>query len=62
MTDHLSLKPYTHNKTGNRYFVLYEGIDCTNERDGTLVYVYCNEHGQVFVREKHEFLEKFTPA
>lgn len=40
-----------------------EAIDCTNERDGLIVVVYiCKEaEGKLFVREKSEFLKKFSP-
>ena len=48
-------------KNGNVYIVLNQGIDCTNERDGTEVIVYYPEDKKDFlcVREKKEFLVKF---
>lgn len=50
-------------KNGREYEVIKEGIDCTNERDGLIVVVYiCKEvEGKLFVREKDEFLKKFSP-
>lgn len=54
---------YTHNKTGNRYRVLAYATDCTDERDGNGMVVYCkddNEH-DIFVRDCDEFERKFTP-
>lgn len=59
MTDYMSLKPVIHKKTGNKYFLISEALDCTNSRADTPVYIYCNLNGQLFVREKHEFWEKF---
>lgn len=51
---------YKHNKTSNLYFKLFDAIDATNSRDGNDVVVYANTQGQVFVRDKEEFLQKFT--
>lgn len=49
-----------HKKTGNIYTVITDSaIDCTNERDGTQVVVYCNVEGMWFVREAKEFWQKF---
>ncbi len=49
-----------HKKTGNKYTVLYDtALDCTNSRDGTEVVVYTRDD-KVFVREKQEFMEKFS--
>lgn len=50
-------------KNGREYQVVQEAIDCTNERDGLIVVVYiCKEvEGKLFVREKTEFLNKFSP-
>ena len=49
-----------HKKTGNIYTVIADNaIDCTNERDGTQVVVYCNPKGMWFVREAKEFWQKF---
>ena len=55
---------YINRKNGKRYVVLAEGIDCTNVRDGTPVIVYHPEGNpnRVCVREKAEFMVKFTPA
>jgi hypothetical protein len=55
---------WIHKKTGNYYEVLAEGIDCTNNRDGTEVVIYRNvgENSPFYVREKAEFLEKFIPT
>ncbi|WP_291259914.1 hypothetical protein [Fusobacterium sp.] len=54
---------WTNNKNKREYQVIKEAIDCTNERDGLIVVVYiCKEaEGKLFVREKEEFLTKFSP-
>lgn len=54
---------WINNKNGREYKVIDEAIDCTNERDGLIVVVYiCKEAGgKLFVREKNEFLKKFSP-
>lgn len=52
---------FIHIKTGNIYYVLGEAINSTNDRDGQIIIIYSNKEGQVFVREKNEFLEKFKP-
>ncbi|AVQ30832.1 hypothetical protein C4N18_06250 [Fusobacterium varium ATCC 27725] len=54
---------WINNKNGREYQVIDEAIDCTNERDGLIVVVYiCKEaKGKLFVREKNEFLKKFSP-
>ncbi|MDZ4726133.1 MAG: hypothetical protein SH817_08245 [Leptospira sp.] len=49
-----------HNKTGNIYRVIGEAKNCTNgENDGQRMILYTFED-LIFVREKSEFLEKFT--
>lgn len=54
---------WINNKNKREYQVIKEAIDCTNERDGLIVVVYiCKEvENKLFVREKSEFLSKFTP-
>lgn len=54
---------WINNKNKREYQVIQEAIDCTNERDGLIVIVYiCKEvEGKLFVREKTEFLNKFSP-
>lgn len=54
---------WINNKNKREYQVIKEAIDCTNERDGLAVVVYiCKEvEGKLFVREKNEFLKKFSP-
>ena len=54
---------WINNKNGREHQVIDEAIDCTNERDGLIVVVYiCKEaKGKLFVREKNEFLKKFSP-
>ena len=54
---------YINNKTYNTYTVLFEAIDATNSvaEENKVVVVYENEQGTYFVREKEEFLEKFSP-
>lgn len=64
LRDHLSgfdpfRRPLWRNrKTGKPYFVISEGKDCTNIRDGLDVIVYWTGSGGVFVRERAEFFEK----
>lgn len=57
-------KIWINKKNGKEYMVLREGIDCTNERDGLKVVIYLalGVEDKIFVREKNEFLEKFTEA
>lgn len=54
---------WINNKNKREYQVVGEAIDCTNERDGLITVVYtCKEaEGKLFVREKSEFLIKFSP-
>ena len=54
---------WINNKNRREYQVINEAIDCTNERDGliTVVYVCKEAEGKLFVREKGEFLIKFSP-
>lgn len=53
-------KPLWRNlKNGKLYFVIAEGKDATNARDGADVIVYWTGAGGVFVRDRSEFLEKF---
>lgn len=47
-----------HLKTGNIYQVIDEAINATNANDGEIVVIY-KKDGQLFVREKKEFYEKF---
>lgn len=53
---------WINNKNEREYQVLNEAIDCTNERDGLIVVIYiCKEaEEKLFVREKNEFLKKFS--
>ena len=50
-------------KNSTLYEKLYECVDCTNAREGTLMIAY-RIHGmfseQVWVRDKEEFLKKFV--
>ncbi len=54
---------YRNKKNGKIYQKHYELLDCTNERDGTVVVAYSlqGEPAPRFVREAHEFIEKFEP-
>lgn len=54
---------YKHNKSGNHYVVLSEVINCTNAQDGQTLVLYQSfgMDNLKFVREKSEFLKKFTP-
>ena len=50
-----------HNKTGNMYFIFsMEIINATNSNDGQRLILYGDSIGQLFVRERDEFLNKFT--
>lgn len=51
--------PVRHLKTGHIYIALGYIINATNAQDGQVMMLYANEHGETFVREKHEFWEKF---
>lgn len=51
---------FIHKKTGNKYVVIGECLNCTNAQDGQEMVVY-SRGGKVFVREKSEFLKKFVP-
>lgn len=55
---------YRNKKNGNLYDLKGVAIDCTNERDGTKVYIYSSVSNpeMKFVREEKEFLEKFEIA
>jgi hypothetical protein len=52
---------YKNIKNGNIYKILSHAIDCTNNRDGTKVIVYCplNNELLICVREETEFYIKF---
>jgi hypothetical protein len=55
------MNTFIHNKTGKKYRVLCEVINCTNgDNDEQLMILYMNSEGKVFVREKEEFMNKFT--
>lgn len=58
-----SPRVYRHVKTGNLYRLLAEGIDCTNDRDGTPVTIYCPEGDErtLYIRASVEFAAKFAP-
>lgn len=49
-------------KTGTRNLILNTAIlDATNERDGTIDYLYLNDEKKViYVRELSEFMEKYN--
>jgi len=53
------MMPCINIKTGNKYFVVGSVINATNEQDGQFMLLYKNEEGDMFVREKEEFMEKF---
>lgn len=56
-------KIFVNNKTGNKYMVLNEGVDATNQRDGTPVVIYAridSDDNNWYVREYYEFMDKFT--
>ncbi len=50
------------NKKNNKFYELeWSATDCTNKRDGILVYIYSpiSDKTIKYVREVEEFLEKF---
>lgn len=53
---------WINNKNKKNYTVIQEALDCTNQRDGLVVVVYRSYENpeMLFVREKEEFLQKFT--
>ena len=55
---------YRNKKNGKLYVLLAKAVDCTNERDGLPVVVYCPQDDPAFVsvREEREFWAKFDPA
>ena len=50
---------WRHNKTGKIYKTLGTVINCTNEQDGQIMYLY-TDGNLTFVREANEFLNKFS--
>lgn len=52
---------YQNKKTKDIYCILSKAIDCTNQRDGTLVVIYYPEADPktLYVREEKEFDMKF---
>jgi hypothetical protein len=57
----ISGNKFRNKKTGNIYRLISYAVDCTNERDGTPVVVYCpdSEKETIYIREKEEFFKKF---
>lgn len=55
---------YLHNKTGNKYLLVSQAIDCTNAREGVPMAVYCrlDDRTALYVRDFFEFKEKFTKS
>ncbi len=49
-------------KHGELYTALGEVTNATNAQDGQVMVLYINYKGQLFVREKEEFDEKFEQA
>lgn len=47
------------NKTNEIYYYVGDSIDATNDREGTVVALY-HKDGEMYHRNKREFLEKFT--
>lgn len=53
---------YTNNKNGHEYIIIGSRIiNCTNDVDGQIMIGYHRNHTQ-YVREIHEFYEKFTKS
>lgn len=60
MNEQLNGTTWKHNKTGNKYQVLYaQVIECTNGREDIVYIVYTNGD-KIFCREAVEFYQKFT--
>jgi len=56
----VSNKKYRNKKTGKIYFLINNRIiNATNANDGQIMVLYKNENGDLFVRERKEFLIKF---
>lgn len=55
-------KQYVHNDSGKIYTVINHAINCTSDREGSLMFVYISESepGVVFVREFSEFEKMFS--
>jgi len=52
---------YRHNKTGRIYHVIPGDVfNATNAQDGQKMVLYRNDVGNMYVRERAEFNEKFT--
>lgn len=51
---------YIHKKTGKSYESDMTVINATNAQDGQIMILYHDNSGNYFVREEHEFFEKFT--
>jgi len=52
---------FIHKKTGNKYVVIGECLNCTNAQDGQEMVVYTRGR-KTFVRETREFLKKLAPV
>lgn len=52
---------FKNRKNKKLYFVLHVCPDATNDREGQEAVVYCDEEGNVWVREWAEFFGKFEP-
>lgn len=60
MNEQLDGTMWKHNKTGNKYQLLYaQVIECTNGREEIEYVVYTNGYN-IFCREAMEFYQKFT--
>lgn len=51
---------YINKKTGKCYESDMTVINATNAQDGQTMILYHDNHGNYYVREEHEFFEKFT--
>jgi hypothetical protein len=55
-----NLKRYVNKKNNKVYFVLFEDVlEATNGQEDIKKIVYVSTSGQLFCREKNEFMEKF---
>lgn len=53
---------YINKKTGKSYESDMTVINATNAQDGQIMILYHDNRGNFFVREEHEFFQKFTAS
>lgn len=58
--DELSAKKVRHNKTNEIYYYTGDSTDATDSRTGQIVALYISKNGEMYNKDKEEFLEQFT--